>query len=323
MGGKQLLKLAVLTSGGDASGMNAAIRAVVRTALFKNMEVYGIYQGFEGLIDGALKKMNAGSVADIIQRGGTMLQTSRSERFRSLAGMEKARDNLAALEIGSLVVIGGNGSLAGAYEISALGVNVIGIPATIDNDIANTRSIGFDTAVNTVLEAINRIRDTASSHGRNFIIEVMGRDCGEIALAAGLAGGAESILIPEIEPNLDDIIEKINQGIKRGKLHSVIIVAEGVYPPMQLRTFIEEKTGHDTRVSILGHMQRGGAPTAQDRILASCMGRTAVDFIEQGQTNKMVASDGSKIFAIPLEEVVNTVKQPELGMFELARILSI
>lgn len=316
-------RLAVLTSGGDASGMNAAIRAVIRTALYKNMEVYGIYQGFEGLIDGTLKKMNAGSVADIIQRGGTMLQTSRSERFRSRAGMEKARDNLQALGIDHLVVIGGNGSLAGAYELSALGVNVIGIPATIDNDVANTRSIGFDTAVNTVLEAINRIRDTASSHGRNFIIEVMGRDCGEIALAAGLAGGAESILIPEIEPNIEEIIEKIKQGIQRGKLHSVIIVAEGVYPPLQLREIIEEQTGHDTRVSILGHMQRGGAPTAQDRILASCMGKTAVDFIEQGQRNQMVAFDGSKIFSIPLENIMNTEKKPELSMFELAGILSI
>lgn len=318
-----MLRLAVLTSGGDASGMNAAIRAVTRTAIFKGMEIYGVYQGFEGLINGDLKKMNAGSVADIIQRGGTMLQTSRSERFRSLKGMEKARDNLQALEIEHLVVIGGNGSLAGAHELSAMGINAIGIPATIDNDIANTRSIGFDTAVNTVLEAINRIRDTASSHGRNFIIEVMGRDCGEIALAAGLAGGAESILVPEIEPDLDELIEKINRGIERGKLHSVIVVAEGVYSSMQLRDYIEEKTGHDTRVSILGHMQRGGAPTAQDRILASCMGKAAVDLIEQGRRNQMVASDGNKVFAIPLTEVINAERVPELGMFDLARVLSI
>lgn len=318
-----MLRLAVLTSGGDASGMNAAIRAVVRTALYKNMEVYGIRQGFEGLINGEMEKMSAGSVADIIQRGGTMLQTSRSEKFRSLAGMEQARANLADLNIEHLVVIGGNGSLTGAYDLSVLGINVIGIPATIDNDIVFTRSIGFDTAVNTVLEAINRIRDTASSHGRNFIIEVMGRDCGEIALAAGLAGGAESILIPEIKPNLEEIIAKINQGIQRGKLHSVIIVAEGVYSPMQLRDFIEERTGHDTRVSILGHMQRGGAPTAQDRILASCMGKSAVDLIEAGKRNLMVAADGQQVFSVPLQEVVNAVKTPELGMFELARILSI
>lgn len=318
-----MLRLAVLTSGGDASGMNAAIRAVIRTALYKNMEVYGVYQGFEGLINGKLEKMSAGSVADIIQRGGTMLQTSRSERFRNLTGREQARANLKAKNIEHLVVIGGNGSLMGAYELSDLGINVMGIPATIDNDVVHTRSIGFDTAVNTVLEAINRIRDTASSHGRNFIIEVMGRDCGEIALAAGLAGGAESILIPEIEPNLEEIIAKINQGIQRGKLHSVIIVAEGVYPPLQLRDIIEEKTGHDTRVSILGHMQRGGSPTAQDRIMASCMGKTAVDLIEEGKRNLMVAADGKRVFSIPLEEVVNTVKIPELSMFELAKILSI
>ncbi len=318
-----LRKLAVLTSGGDASGMNAAIRAVVRTAIYKNMEVYGVYQGFEGLLNEELEKMSAGSVADIIQRGGTMLRTSRSEGFRTSEGMEKAHATLVARGIESLVVIGGNGSLKGAYEFSRLGTNVIGIPATIDNDVVYTKSIGFDTAVNTVLEAINRIRDTASSHGRNFIIEVMGRDCGEIALAAGVAGGAEIILIPEIAPDLDQIVDKINKGIQRGKLHSIIIVAEGVYSSLQLRDIIESKTGHDTRVSILGHIQRGGMPTAQDRILASQMGKAAVDFIEDGKNNHMVAYDGQRIFSIPLQEIINGVKSPELSMFEIARILSI
>lgn len=318
-----LRRLAVLTSGGDASGMNAAIRAVIRTAIYKNMEVYGVYQGFEGLINGDLARMNAGSVADIIQRGGTMLRTSRSEEFRTVEGREKARDTLISLGIEHLVVIGGNGSLKGGYELSKLDINVIGIPATIDNDVVYTRSIGFDTSVNTVLEAINRIRDTASSHGRNFIIEVMGRDCGEIALAAGVAGGAESILIPEIAPDLDQIIEKINKGIQRGKLHSIIIVAEGVYSSMQLRDIIERKTGHDTRVSILGHIQRGGTPTAQDRIMASQMGKTAVDLIEESKCNLMVAYDGNRIFSVPLQEIVNGNRTLELGMFELARILSI
>lgn len=316
-------KLAVLTSGGDASGMNAAIRAVVRTALYMDMEAYGIRQGFAGLINDELERMNAGSVADIIQRGGTILQTSRSEDFKRPEGRQKAQQNLLSRGIENLVVIGGEGSLEGACEFSRLGINVIGIPATIDNDVVYTRSIGFDTAVNTVLDAINRIRDTASSHGRNFIIEVMGRDCGEIALAAGVAGGAESILIPEIETDLESIVDKINQGIKRGKLHSIIIVAEGVYPVMQLRDLIERRTGHDTRVSILGHIQRGGSPSAQDRIMASCMGKAAVELIASDKRNLMVAADGQQIFSVPLQEMVNGVKTLDLGMFEIARMLSI
>jgi len=315
--------LAVLTSGGDASGMNAAIRAVVRSAIYSGMEVYGVHQGFEGLINGELEQMSAGSVADIIHRGGTILQTSRSENFRTEDGREQAACLLKEWDIGHLVVIGGNGSLRGGYEISKLGINVIGIPATIDNDVPYTASIGFDTAVNTVLEAINRLRDTASSHGRIFVIEVMGRDCGEIALAAGVAGGAESVLIPEIETDLGQVLEKIKQGIERGKAHSIIIVAEGVYPAMELRDKIQEETGHETRVSILGHTQRGGTPTAVDRILASCMGKHAIDLIAEGQRNVMVAGEGNRIFTIPLEEVINGIRQPEMEMFEIARILSI
>lgn len=316
-------RLAVLTSGGDASGMNAAIRAVVRTALYMNMEVYGVRQGFAGLLADDLLQMNAGSVADIIQRGGTILQTSRSDHFKTPEGRQKATQNLINRGIENLVVIGGEGSLKGGYHISRLGINVIGIPATIDNDIVYTRAIGFDTAVNTVLDAINRIRDTASSHGRNFIIEVMGRDCGEVALAAGVAGGAESILIPEIETDINAVIDKINQGSKRGKLHSIIIVAEGVYPPLELRDIIEKRTGHDTRITILGHTQRGGSPTAQDRILASCMGKAAVELIVSSKCNQMVASDGKHIFSLPLQEVINGVKTLDLEMFEIARMLSI
>ncbi len=316
-------KLAVLTSGGDASGMNAAIRAVVRSAIYQDMQVYGIYQGFEGLIAGHLSEMTPGSVADIIHRGGTILQTSRSNLFMQEKGMEQARTNLNELGIDNLVIIGGNGSLKGGYEISRLGINVIGIPATIDNDVVYTRSIGYDTAVNTVLMAINHIRDTASSHGRVFIIEVMGRHCGEIALAAGVAGGAESILVPEIETDFEQIIEKIRAGIGRGKVHSIIIVAEGVYPVMDLQDYIVEKTGQDTRITILGHIQRGGTPSAVDRILASQMGKMAVDCIASGQRNVMVAGREERIFTIPLGEIINGIKTPELEMFELARILSI
>lgn len=316
-------KLAVLTSGGDASGMNAAIRAVVRSAVYRGEEIYGIHQGFAGLINGEIEPMTAGSVADIIHRGGTILQTSRSEGFKSEAGRVKAAALLGERGIEHLVVIGGNGSLSGGYELSKLGINVIGIPATIDNDVPYTASIGFDTAVNTVLEAINRLRDTASSHGRIFVIEVMGRDCGEIALASGVAGGAESVLIPEIKTDLGQVIDKIKQGIERGKLHNIIIVAEGVYPAMELRDIIQAETGHDTRVSILGHMQRGGTPTAVDRILASCMGKHAIDLICDGQRNLMVGGDGSKIFTVPLEKVVNGIRQPDLEMYQIARMLSI
>jgi 6-phosphofructokinase 1 len=316
-------KIAVLTSGGDASGMNAAIRAVVRSSLYKNMEVYGIHHGFAGLIAGQLEKMSRGSVADIIQRGGTILQTSRSEAFKTDEGRREAKQVLDERGIEHLVVIGGNGSLKGGYEFSKLGINVIGIPATIDNDIVYTNSIGFDTAVNTVLEAINRIRDTATSHGRIFIIEVMGRDCGELALAAGVAGGAESILIPEIENDLPQVVEKINSGTQRGKLHSIILVAEGVYDVMELRKYIETATGQDTRVTILGHTQRGGPPTAVDRILASCMGKAAIDMIAEGERNVMVAGHGVQIKSIPLQEVINGTRTPELNMFEIARILSI
>mgnify|MGYP001118479604 CR=1 FL=1 len=316
-------KIAVLTSGGDASGMNAAIRAVVRTALYNDLEVYGVHRGFAGLIMGDLQKMVIGSVGDIIHRGGTVLQTSRSDPFRTEFGMEQAKNNLEKLGIENLVIIGGNGSLRGGYEFSKTGINVIGIPATIDNDIVYTKSIGFDTAVNTAVEAINRIRDTASSHGRIFIIEVMGRDCGEIALAAGVAGGAESILIPEIEPDFDQVLEKINSGNKRGKLHNIIVVAEGVYPVMELKEKLHEKTDRDTRVSILGHIQRGGTPSAVDRILASCMGKAAVDFILQGKRNIMVASKEERLYDIPLREVINGTKTLELKMFEIARVLSI
>lgn len=316
-------KVALLTSGGDASGMNAAIRAVVRAAIYNGMKVFGINQGFEGLIKGSLREMERGSVADIIHRGGTILQTSRSLPFMTEEGRLRARDNLEKSDIHNIVIIGGNGSLKGGYEFSKLGINVVGIPATIDNDIVYTRSIGYDTAVNTALEAINRIRDTATSHGRIFIIEVMGRHCGEIALAAGVAGGAEAILIPEIETDFEQIIEKIKKGNERGKLHSIIIVAEGVFPVLDLKNILQEKSGRDTRVSILGHMQRGGTPTAADRILASYMGKAAIDYIIEGKTNVMVARQGDRILPIPLQEIINGKRTPELGMFELARILSI
>ncbi len=318
-----MTRVALLTSGGDAPGMNAAIRAVVRSAIYHRIEAYGVYQGFEGLVSGHLNPMTLGSVADIIHRGGTILRTSRSAVFMNDEGRQQAYDHLKKMGIEHLVIIGGNGSLKGGYEFSRMGINVIGIPATIDNDIVYTQAIGFDSAVNTALEAINRIRDTATSHGRVFIIEVMGRDCGEIALHAGVAGGAESILIPEIAPDLNQVVDKINRGTERGKLHSIIVVAEGVYPVMELKEEIEKRTGHDTRVSILGHTQRGGTPSAVDRIIASYMGKAAIDCIIENQKNVMMAYHEDKIHPIPLAEIVNGNKTPELDMFEIARMLSI
>jgi len=316
--------IAVLTSGGDAPGMNAAVRAVVRAGIYNRFDVFGVLQGFEGLIKGNLRQMTPGSVADIIHRGGTILQTSRSQSFMTSGGREQARQVLLDQGIEHLVVIGGNGSLRGAYELSKLGCNAIGIPATIDNDIVYTQSIGFDTAVNTALEAINRIRDTATSHGRVFIIEVMGRHCGEIALSAGVAGGAESILIPEIENDLPAVVDKIKTGsvrrprpprLKGRSLRSAC-------PVMELRDYIHEKTGHDIRISILGHVQRGGTPTGVDRLLASCMGKAAVDYISEGKRNVMVASQRGRVYPVPLQEVINGVRTLELDLFEIARVLS-
>ena len=316
-------KLAVLTSGGDAPGMNAAIRAVVRSAIYYDMEVFGVQHGYEGLINGDIHPMSLGSVADIIHRGGTILQTSRSRGFMTDEGRQRALNNLKQQDIENLIVIGGKGTLTGAFAFSHLGIRAIGIPATIDNDIVFTRSIGFDTAVNTALEAINRIRDTATSHGRVFIIEVMGKDCGEIALAAGVAGGAESILIPEIAPDFEQIVTKINNGMKRGKLHSIIVVAEGVYPIMELKANLQQATNQDTRVTILGHVQRGGTPTAADRILASWMGKEAVECINKNMENMMIAENQGQIYPIPLAEVIYGKKSPEISMFALARMLSI
>lgn len=317
-------KLAVLTSGGDAPGMNAAIRAVVRAGLYYGMEVYGVEKGYEGLIEGQFVKMQAGSVADIIHRGGTILRTSRSDRFMTEEGRKKAYENLKNLEIENLVVIGGNGSLKGGHVFSETGINVIGIPATIDNDVPSTRSIGFDTAVNTVLEAINRIRDTATSHGRVFIIEVMGRECGELAVAAGLAGGAEALVIPEVKPDIEKIAEKINKGAKRGKLHSIVVTVEGVYPLDRLQKELAQRTGREVKVTILGHIQRGGIPTAQDRILASLMGKKAVDFIVEGKRNVMVGAKGESFYEVPLAEVAaKGERKVELEYVRIADILSI
>lgn len=317
-------KIALLTSGGDAPGMNAAIRAVVRTGIYHNLEVYGIQRGFAGLIEGVMRKMDLGSVADIIQRGGTILQTARSKEFTTPEGRQVALDNLKRQEIDGLVVIGGDGSLRGAMELHKLGFPVIGVPGTIDNDIYGTElTIGFDTTLNTVIDAINRIRDTATSHERVFLVEVMGRDSGWIALEAGLAGGAESILVPELEPNYNEIVERIKRGIDRGKRHSIILVAEGVDSAYNVSKKIEEMMGIDIRVTVLGHIQRGGTPSAVDRIIASKMGGLAVELLLKGKSNLMTGIIGRKIVTLSLDDAVNKKKELDLEAYNLAGILSI
>ena len=317
-------KIAVLTSGGDAPGMNAAIRAVVRSGIYAGCQVFGVTRGFQGLINGDFTEMTLGSVADIIHRGGTILRTSRCEEFMEERGRRKALEQLERKGIHDVIGIGGNGTIRGLYELSKLGVNTVAIPGSIDNDIPYCdMSIGFDTAVNTVVGAINRIRDTATAHERIFIIEVMGRASGHIALTAGLAGGAESILIPEVPYDIDQVVERLQQGMRRGKLHSIIVVAEGCCGAYPLAEEIRAKTGMDTKVTILGHTQRGGMPSAMDRNLASRMGKRAVDIVLEGKKNLMTGFQGMKITDVPLVQVIEGKKEIDLDICEIARILSI
>lgn len=318
-------RIGVLTSGGDSPGMNAAIRAVVRKAIYHGMEVIGIKHGFTGFIEADMIPMNLGSVADIIHRGGTVLQTARSEEFKKPEGRARAYENVKRFHLQGLVIIGGDGSFRGGLEFyRQYKIPVACVPGTIDNDIAGTDySIGFDTAVNNVVDAINKIRDTATSHERTFIIEVMGRESGYIALSAGLAGGAETIMIPERPTSIEEICEKLNRGYKRGKLHSIIIVAEGAASGIEVGREIKLKTGFDTKVTILGHLQRGGTPTAYDRILASRLGAKAVDLLISGETCKMVGIASGEVVSVDLESVIGKKKDVDLEMYHLAGILSI
>lgn len=317
-------RIGVLTSGGDAPGMNAAIRAVVRSAIFNGVEVYGIKRGYTGLLAKDYAEMSLRSVGDIIHRGGTILRTARSEEFKTKEGVEKALKNIEELGLEGLVVIGGDGSFRGALELGKRGVPVIGIPGTIDNDIPCTDyTIGFDTAVNTVVEAVNKIRDTATSHERTFIIEVMGRESGYIALYSGLACGAETILIPEKPYTMKDLCDKIMNGYKRGKLHSIIILAEGAGNAYEVRDKIKEITGLESRIIVLGHLQRGGTPTAFDRIVASKMGGKAVELLLEGISGKMVGWVKGEIVVVDLEKVFSTKKPFDDELYELANVLAI
>lgn len=311
--------IAVLTSGGDAPGMNAAIRAVVRIGINMDMNVYGVRRGFSGLLNGDFEKMNESSVSDIIQRGGTILQTARSEEFRTEEGQLKAANMARIFNIEGLVVIGGDGSFAGAKKLNEKGIACIGVPGTIDNDLAYTDyTIGFDTAVNNVLDAINKIRDTSTSHERVSIIEVMGRNSGDIALFAGLAGGAEGIIVPEVEFKLENICKILIERKNRGKLHSIIILAEGVGDGKQLEQQIMEKIDIEVRATILGYIQRGGNTTAFDRILASRLGSRAVELLAEGKPGRVVGIKENKIIDMEIGKALEMKKEFQRELYELA-----
>ncbi|WHY84972.1 6-phosphofructokinase [Neobacillus novalis] len=317
-------KIGVLTSGGDAPGMNPAIRAVVRKAIFHNVDVYGIYGGYSGLISGNIKKLELGSVGDIIHRGGTMLQSARCIEFKTKDGQQKGIEQLRAHGIEGLVVIGGDGSYRGAKALSEQGFPCVGVPGTIDNDIPGTeRTIGFDTALNTVIDAIDKIRDTATSHERTFVIEVMGRNAGDIALWAGLAGGAETILIPEENYDINEVAERLRSGQERGKKHSIIIVAEGVCSGYEFARQLEEATSFETRVSVLGHIQRGGSPTAADRVLASRLGARAVELLIEGKGGRAVGIEKNQLADYDISDALNKKHTLDLDLFKLSKELSI
>ncbi|MEW6771013.1 MAG: 6-phosphofructokinase [Bacillota bacterium] len=318
-------RIGVLTSGGDAPGMNAAVRAVVRKGIFLGREILGVRRGFAGLIEGDVEAMSLGSVADVIQRGGTILLTARSEEFRAPEGRAQAFASARRVGMDGLVVIGGDGSFRGAFALhQETGLPVVCIPATIDNDIPGTDySIGFDTAVNTVVDAINKIRATATSHERTFVVEVMGRNSGFIALTAGLAGGAESILIPEIPFDLEDVCRRLLRGVRRGKHHSIIVVAEGAASAAAVAAEIKSRTGFDTKITILGHIQRGGAPTAFDRVLASVMGAWAVELLTGGERCGATAVKCGQLTRYDLPEVFEMKKEIDEGLYRLAEVLAI
>jgi 6-phosphofructokinase 1 len=319
-------KIAVLTSGGDSPGMNAAIRSVVRTAITSQIEVVGIYQGYAGAVAGKLVPMTMSSVANIIQRGGTILKSGRCPEFLRPDVRAQAAQNLKSAGIEALVVIGGDGTFNGAHLLAQEhGLRVVGIPGTIDNDIYGTdETIGFDTATNTALEAIDRIRDTAASHDRLFIVEVMGRDSGFIAVDVGVAGGAEEIFIPETLANVDQAIQSIKRGVARGKSSSILVAAEGqkVGRAYDLAEQIRRKAGYEAKVCVLGHIQRGGSPTARDRILASRLGFAAVRAIQQGASDVMVGVQGGMVVPVALKECVTKKRHVRQELIELAHLLS-
>ena len=319
-------RIAVMTSGGDCPGMNAAIRSVVRTGLEYDIEVFGVRQGYAGLLSGDFHKLTSFEVSGILQRGGTILQTARNEEFKTPAGQKKGLRRLNEQGIEGLVVIGGDGSLRGALTLHKLGFPVVGVPGSIDNDIDGTNtSIGVDTALNTIVESLDRIRDTASSHTRAFVIEVMGRNCGYLAIISGILGGAEIVSTPEREISMDEIAASLADAYVRGKSHAIAVIAEGVsYETTDLVNFLKQKTevGFDIRLTILGHLQRGGSPSAFDRLLATRMGLKALEALRAGESGVMVALNDRDMTTIPIEQAIRKTKEINPSYFDLARILS-
>jgi 6-phosphofructokinase 1 len=315
--------IAVLTSGGDSQGMNAAVRAVVRSGLFHGLKVYGVQRGYQGLLNDDLREMDLRSVGDIIQRGGTILQTARCKEFLTPEGQQRGADVLRERGIDGLVVIGGDGSYQGANKLSKLGIKTMGLPGTIDNDIPFTdATIGFDTAVSIVVDAINKIRDTMSSHERSSIVEVMGRHCGDIALYAGLASGAETILVPEVPFDLAEVADRMKTNFAKGKRHSIIVVAEGAAKGEDVSQKITDLSGIEARVTVLGHIQRGGTPTAADRILASRLGDFAVRQLIEGNSGKSCGVIKGELVTTDIDKVVSSKKPFDMEMYELASRLS-
>lgn len=318
------LRIAVLTSGGDAPGMNAAVRAVARTAFFQGWEIMGVSAGYRGLLEGRIYPMDRRRLGGIIHRGGTVLGTERSAEFATPEGQRKAAGKLEEAEIDGLIVIGGNGSLTGALKLADLGVNVVGIPASIDNDVWGTdTAIGVDTALNTALEAIDRIKDTASSHHRAHVVEVMGRDCGYLALMSAIAGGAEAAVIPEFEPRPEALLLFMKMAYEQGKSHFIVVVAEGApLAAEELHEYFNNEGTYDSRLTVVGHIQRGGSPTASDRILASRFGAAAVEALADGEAGVMVGLRGENIERVPLKEVVGKNRPLDPGLYKMAEVLA-
>ncbi len=321
----EMKTIGVLTSGGDAPGMNAAVRAVVRTAIFKGIRVVGIRRGYNGLIEGDIFEMNLRSVSDIIHRGGTVLYTARSPEFKTEEGMQKAVDTCHKEGIDGIVVIGGDGSYRGARDLSLRGIPCVGLPGTIDNDISSTDyTIGFDTAMNTAMEMVDRLRDTTQSHERCSVVEVMGRRAGYLALQTGVAVGATSILVPEVPYDIDrDIVARMRKTQMSGKKHFIVVVAEGVGGVQELAKEIEARTGIESRATILGHVQRGGSPTVRDRVMASQMGHQAVELLSQGIGNRVVCFRGDKILNKDIYEALAEQKEFDFNLYRIAHEISI
>lgn len=316
-------KIGVLTSGGDAPGMNAAIRAVVRTGLSKGMEVMGIYRGYNGLINGDIKNLNVRSVSDVIQHGGTMLYTARCKEFRFEEGLQKAKKTCLEHGIEGIVVIGGDGSFRGAADLSARGIPCVGIPGTIDNDISMSEyTIGYDTAMNTAMEMVDKLRDTSQSHDRCSVVEVMGRNAGYIAVNTGIACGATCVIVPEIPWTIEAVCEKIKRTRETGKHHFIVVVSEGVGNAAEIAKDIERYTGVESRATILGHVQRGGSPTIRDRVAASELGYYAVQLLFDGKGNRVVGIQNNKIVDYDIQEALSMKKPFENELYRIADEIS-